>query len=522
MTKLYLPADVVAIALGADRVLRTLVDEAGRRGLPIEVVRTGTRGAIWMEPLLEVETPDGRIGYANVKPQDVAGLLDAGLLTGGEHALRIGRPEAHPWFAGQTRLTFERCGIVDPVSAEDYRAHGGYVGLAKVLDIGGQATIDQIKISGLRGRGGAGFPTGIKWNTVRLAPADQKYVVCNADEGDSGTFADRMLMEGDPFCLIEGMSIAGVAVGATKGYIYTRSEYPHAIRTMQRAIAAAERAGLLGPDVMGSGVAFDLEVRVGAGAYICGEETSLLNSLEGKRGIVRAKPPLPAIEGLFAKPTVVNNVMSLASVPWIMANGAEAYAAFGMGRSLGTLAVQLAGNVKRGGLIELPFGPTLRSVIEDWGQGTASGRPFRAVQVGGPLGAYFPDALLDTPMDYEAFTVAGGLIGHGGVVVFDETVDLAAQARFAFEFCAVESCGKCTPCRIGAVRGMEVVDRILAGTERGKNFAVLDDLMETMTDASLCAMGGLTPIPVGSALKHFPEDFDRRFDRAAAFPIAAE
>ena len=517
MTKIYLPADVVAIALGADRVLRTLMDEAGRRGSTIEVVRTGTRGAIWMEPLLEVETAEGRIGYANVKPKDVAGLLDAGLLTGGEHALRIGRPEAHPWFTGQTRLTFERCGIVDPVSAEDYRAHGGYVGLANVLEMGPQATVDAIKVSGLRGRGGAGFPTGIKWNTVMLAPAEQKYVVCNADEGDSGTFADRMLMEGDPFCLIEGMTIAGVAVGATKGYIYTRSEYPHAIRTMQRAIEAAERAGLLGPNVMGSGIAFDLEVRVGAGAYICGEETSLLNSLEGQRGIVRAKPPLPAIEGLFGKPTAVNNVMSLAAVPWIMAHGGEAYAAFGMGRSLGTLAVQLAGNVKRGGLIELPFGPTLRSLIDDWGQGTFSGRPFRAVQVGGPLGAYFPEALLDTPMDYEAFTAAGGLIGHGGVVVFDETVDLAAQARFAFEFCAAESCGKCTPCRIGAVRGMEVVDRILAGTERAKNFELLDDLMETMTDASLCAMGGLTPIPVGSALKHFPEDFDR-----LAVPLAAE
>lgn len=518
MTKFFLPADVVAIALGADRVCRALMDEAGRRGLSIEIVRTGTRGAIWMEPLLEVETSEGRIGYANVKPKDMAGLLDAGLLTGGAHALRIGRPEMHPWFAEQTRLTFERCGIVDPVSAEDYQAHGGYVGLAKVLEIGAQATVDAIKVSGLRGRGGAGFPTGIKWNTVMLAPADQKYVVCNADEGDSGTFADRMLMEGDPFCLIEGMTIAGVAVGATKGYIYTRSEYPHAIRTMARAIEAAERAGLLGPNVMGSGIAFDLEVRVGAGAYICGEETSLLNSLEGKRGIVRAKPPLPAIEGLFGKPTAVNNVMSLASVPWIMAHGPEAYAAFGMGRSLGTLAIQLAGNVERGGLIELPFGPTLRTLIEDWGHGTASGRPFRAVQVGGPLGAYFPEALLDTPLDYEAFTAAGGLVGHGGIVVFDDSVDLAAQARFAFEFCAVESCGKCTPCRIGAVRGIEVVDRILAGTDRSKNFELLDDLMETMTDASLCAMGGLTPIPVGSALKHFPEDFDR----AAAIPAAAE
>ncbi len=518
MTRIYLPQDMAALALGADKVLRTLQAEAARRGLALDVVRTGTRGAIWLEPLLEVETPEGRIAYGPVQTSDVVGLLDAGLLQGGAHALRIGRPEEHPWFAGQTRLTFARCGVIDPVSVEDYRAHGGYAGLERALGLGDVALVDEVKLSGLRGRGGAGFPTGIKWNTVRLAQADRKYVVCNADEGDSGTFADRMLMEGDPLSLVEGMTIAAVAVGATKGYIYTRSEYPHAIRTMRRAILAARQAGLLGEDVMGSGHRFDLEVRMGAGAYICGEETSLLESLEGKRGMVRAKPPLPAIEGLFGRPTVVNNVLSLASVPWIMANGAAAYAAFGTGRSLGTLPVQLAGNVARGGLIEIPFGAPIRSVIEDWGQGTASGRPFRAVQVGGPLGAYFPDALLDTPLGYEEMAKSGGLLGHGGVVVFDETVNLAQQARFAFEFCAAESCGKCTPCRIGAVRGMEVIDRIVAGIEPTKNFAVLDDLCETMTDASLCAMGGLTPVPVNSALTHFPDDFDR----AGRLPMAAE
>ncbi|WP_159347723.1 formate dehydrogenase beta subunit [Roseomonas harenae] len=508
MMRIYLPQDAAALALGAEAVLRALQAEASRRGVVLDVVRTGTRGAVWLEPLLEVETPEGRIGYGPVKAGDVAGLFDAGLPEGGAHALRVGRPEEHPWFAGQTRLTFARCGVVDPVSVADYRAHGGFVGLEKALAMSGEAIVDTVKLSGLRGRGGAGFPTGIKWNTVRLASADRKYVVCNADEGDSGTFADRMLMEGDPFCLIEGMAIAAIAVGATKGFIYTRSEYPHAVRAMRAAIVAARRAGWLGDNVGGSGRAFDMEVRVGAGAYICGEETSLLNSLEGKRGVVRAKPPLPAVEGLFGKPTVVNNVLSFAAVPWIMAHGAEAYAGFGTGRSLGTLAVQIAGNVRRGGLVELPFGLPLRAVIEDWGGGTASGRPFRAVQVGGPLGAYFPEALLDTPMDYEAFARAGGLLGHGGVTVFDDSVDLARQARFAFEFCAGESCGKCTPCRIGAVRGMEVMDRIKAGVQPEKNLAVLDDLLELMTDASLCAMGGLTPIPVGSALKHFPEDFD--------------
>jgi formate dehydrogenase iron-sulfur subunit len=508
MMRIYLPQDAAALALGAEAVLRALRAEASRLGVGLDVVRTGTRGAVWLEPLLEVETPEGRIGYGPVKAGDVAGLFEAGLPEGGAHPLRIGRPEEHPWFAGQTRLTFARCGIVDPASVEDYRAHGGFAGLEKALAMSGEAIVDAVKLSGLRGRGGAGFPTGIKWNTVRLAPAEQRYVVCNADEGDSGTFADRMLMEGDPFCLIEGMAIAALAVGATKGFIYTRSEYPHAVRMMRTAILAARRAGWLGEDIGGLGRAFDMEVRVGAGAYICGEETSLLNSLEGKRGVVRAKPPLPAIEGLFGKPTVVNNVLSFAAVPWIMTHGAEAYAEFGTGRSLGTLAVQIAGNVRRGGLVELPFGLPLRAVIDDWGGGTATGRPFRAVQVGGPLGAYFPEALLDTPMDYEAFARAGGLLGHGGVTVFDDSVDLARQARFAFEFCAGESCGKCTPCRIGAVRGMEVMDRIAAGVQPEKNLAVLDDLLELMTDASLCAMGGLTPIPVGSALKHFPEDFD--------------
>ncbi|MFT8244192.1 formate dehydrogenase beta subunit [Roseomonas sp. BN140053] len=508
MTRIFLPADAAAVALGAERVLRDVQAEAARRGEAVEVVRTGTRGMVWLEPLIEVETPEGRIAYGPVQHGDVASLFESGFLRGAAHPLRIGRPEQHPWMAGQTRLTFARCGVVDPLSVEDYRAHSGYRGLERALSLTGEAIVDEIKLSGLRGRGGAGFPTGIKWNTVRLAEADRKYVVCNADEGDSGTFADRMLMEGDPLSLIEGMTIAAFAVGASKGFVYTRSEYPHAIRTMTAAIAAARRAGYLGDDIQGSGFGFDLEVRTGAGAYICGEETSLLESLEGKRGMVRAKPPLPAIQGLFGRPTVVNNVLSLASVPFILAEGAAAYAALGSGRSLGTLPVQLAGNVARGGLIEVPFGTPLRAVIEQWGGGTASGRPLRAVQVGGPLGAYFPEHLLDTPLDYEAFAAAGGLLGHGGVVVFDDTVDLLDQARFAFEFCSIESCGKCTPCRIGAVRGAEVLDRIRAGIEPAKNFAVLDDLCQLMTDASLCAMGGLTPVPVTSALTHFPEDFD--------------
>ncbi|HZB62128.1 MAG TPA: NADH-ubiquinone oxidoreductase-F iron-sulfur binding region domain-containing protein [Microvirga sp.] len=517
MTRIFISQDAASLALGSSRLARAIADHAAQQGIALHIVRTGSRGLFWLEPLVEIETAEGRIAYGPIQPPDLAGLFDADFLSGGDHPLRIGRMEDVPYLARQQRLVFSRCGVADPVSVADYRAHGGFKGLERALKRTALEIVDEVKLSGLRGRGGAGFPTGIKWDTVLHVEADQKYVVCNADEGDSGTFADRMLMEGDPFTLIEGMIIAGLAVGATKGFIYIRSEYPHAYRTMNAAIEAATGAGYLGASVMGSGRSFTLETRLGAGAYICGEETSLLDSLEGKRGMVRAKPPLPALKGLFGKPTVVNNVLSFASVPWILEHGAKAYAEYGMGRSRGTLPVQLAGNVKRGGLIELAFGVTLRELIEEFGGGTYSERPVRAVQVGGPLGAYFPEHMLDIPMDYESFAAEKGLVGHGGVVVFDDSVDLSQQARFAFEFCAKESCGKCTPCRVGAVRGVEVMDRIIAGIEPEKNFEVLDDLCRLMTDASLCAMGGLTPVPVMSALTHFPEDFDK-----PRLPAAAE
>ena len=428
-------------------------------------------------------------------------------LTGGAHALSLGNPEKMPFFAKQTRLTFARCGITDPVSLDDYKAHDGLKGLQKAIAMAPADIVREVTDSGLRGRGGAGFPTGIKWKTVLDTTADQKYIVCNADEGDSGTFADRMIMEGDPFVLIEGMAIAGVAVGATKGYIYIRSEYPHAAATMNEAIRVARRAGVLGKSVLGSAHAFDMDVRVGAGAYVCGEETSLLESLEGKRGLVRAKPPLPAHKGLFGKPTVINNVISLASVPIILDKGGAFYKDFGMGRSRGTIPIQIAGNVKHGGLFEAAFGLTLGEIVDDIGGGTVTGRPVKAVQVGGPLGAYFPRALFDTPFDYEAFAAKDGLIGHAGIVVFDDSADMLKQARFAMEFCAIESCGKCTPCRIGSTRGVEVVDRIAQNIEPQKQIELLTDLCNTMKFGSLCALGGFTPYPVMSALTHFPEDF---------------
>ncbi len=472
--------DAVAIACGADEVAAAFI-AAG-----VAVERVSSWGMQWLEPLVDM---DG-VGYGPVSADQVADILNG-------TAPSLGRIADHPFIANQTRLTFSRAGKTRPLSLDDYYASEGWLGLAKARELGAQATIDTVMASGLRGRGGAGFPAGIKWQTVARADGEQKYIVCNADEGDSATFADRMVMEGDPFMLIEGMAIAGFAVGANKGYVYIRSEYPHAIAKMEAAIKLS--AHLIAP--------FVVEVRVGAGAYVCGEETSLLNSLEGKRGEVRAKPPLPALEGLFGKPTIVNNVLTLAAVPWILTHGGDAYAAFGAGRSKGTMPIQIAGNVKHGGLFEVAFGITLGELVNDIGGGTASGRPVRCVQVGGPLGAYIPPAQFHLPLDYEAFAAADALVGHAGITVFDDTVDMAQMARFALEFCAVESCGKCTPCRLGSTRGVETMDQIIAGKNVEANLALIADLSETMKFGSLCALGGFTPYPVMSAIKHFPEDF---------------
>jgi formate dehydrogenase iron-sulfur subunit len=506
----YVPRDAGALSLGAGEVAQAISREASARGIELRLVRNGSRGAYWLEPLVEVTTPQGRLAYGPVTLADVPSLFAADFLKGGKHLLSLGPTDSIPWLASQQRLTFARVGVVDPTSVADYVIHGGYQGLRRALSMTREAIVQAVTDSGLRGRGGAAFPTGIKWKTVLDQRTAQKYVTCNADEGDSGTFSDRMLMEGDPLSLIEGMTIAGIAVGATQGYIYLRAEYPHAYRALNHAIAAAYQARYLGSDVMGSGKRFDLEVRLGAGAYICGEETSMLESLEGKRGEVRVRPPLPAIKGLFGQPTIVNNVVTLATVPTILHQGAEAYKDFGMGKSRGTLPIQLAGNIKRGGLVERAFGVTLRELLYDYGGGSASGQPIRAVQVGGPLGAYIPASQFDTAIDYEALAGIGALLGHGGIVVFDDTVDMARMARYAMEFCAVESCGKCTPCRIGSTRGVEVIDRILEGVESERNVQLLEDLCETMLQGSLCGLGGMTPFPVQSALKHFKEDFRAR------------
>lgn len=518
----YVSGDAAGLAVGADKTAAAIKAEALKRGIDIKIIRNGSRGMVWLEPLVEVQTENGRVAYGPVSAGDVTSLFDGDFLAGKDHALGHGLTEEIAYLKQQTRLTFARCGITDPLSLEDYRAHDGLKGLQNAIAMQPQEIVTQVTNSGLRGRGGAGFPTGIKWQTVLATESARKYIVCNADEGDSGTFADRMIMEGDPYVLIEGMAIAGIAVGATKGYLYTRSEYPHAIAVMEKAIELARKAGILGESILGSQFAFDMEVRTGAGAYVCGEETALLDSLEGKRGIVRAKPPLPAHKGLFGQPTVINNVISLASVPIIMDKGADYYRDFGMGRSRGTIPLQIAGNVKYGGLYEVAFGLSLGEIVDEIGGGTLSGRPVKAVQVGGPLGAYFPRELFDTPFDYEAFAAKDGLIGHAGIVVFDDSADMLKQARFAMEFCAIESCGKCTPCRIGSTRGVEVIDRLAANIQPDEQIEILTDLCDTMKYGSLCALGGFAPYPVMSALTHFPDDFHPRTpENGQAEPLQA-
>jgi formate dehydrogenase iron-sulfur subunit len=516
-TTIYVPRDSAALAVGADRVARQIAAEALARNLPVRIVRNGSRGLFWLETLVEVQTPQGRVAYGPVTRADVAGLFDAGFLGGGAHALNLSLTEEIAYLKKQERLTFARMGVTDPVSVADYEAHEGFAGLRRALAMAPADIVQQVLDSGLRGRGGAAFPAGIKWKTVLAAQARQKYIVCNADEGDSGTFSDRMTMEGDPLMLVEGMAIAGIATGATEGYIYVRSENPHAIATLNEAIRNAEQAGFLGDDILGSGRSFRLIVRKAAGAYVCGEETALLESLEGRRGIVRAKPPLPALQGLFGQPTVINNVITLASVPLILARGADFYKHYGVGHSRGTLPFQLAGNIRHGGLVEKAFGLTLRELLYDFGGGSASGRPIKAVQVGGPLGAYVPESQWDLPLDYEAYAAVGAVVGHGGIVVHDDTADMSQLARYAMEFCAIESCGKCTPCRIGSTRGVEVIDKITSNQNRPQQVILLRDLCDTMLHGSLCAMGGMTPYPVLSAINHYPEDFGIEApDRAAA------
>ncbi len=503
----FVPLETTAIALGADALVAALEQAAKTRGIELEIIRNGSRGLLWAEPMLEVATGKGRFAYKNVSADDVDALFEADFLAGGSHEKSLGLTEEIAYLKNQHRVIFSRCGLVDPLSLEDFCAHGGFAALKNALLLAPEQIVEEIVVSGLRGRGGAAFPAGIKWRTVAGAPGPVKHIVCNADEGDSGSFADRLIMEGDPFRLIEAMVIASLATGAEHGVIYLRSEYPVAAKILRQAISSATKAGWLGDDIAGSGKNFELELFIGAGSYVCGEETALLESLEGKRGIVRNKPPLPALSGLFGQPTLVNNVITLCAVPDIIERGGKWHAGLGYGRSSGTMPFQLAGDVKRGGLVEVEFGLTLRHLIENFGGGTRSKKSLRAVQAGGPLGAYLPEKMFDLKLDYETFAQVGAALGHGGVVLFNDNVDMRLQAQYAFEFCAHESCGKCTPCRIGAVRGAELIAGIENASDIKAQISLVNELCEVMIEGSACAMGSMTPVPVQSALAHFPADF---------------
>jgi len=489
MTRFYLSNDTSARAAGADRVAEAW---EGRPGL--ELVRTSSRGAFFLEPLVERDTPAGRLAWPNAKPDDLPNILSG---AGGVPVAQI------PFLSCQTRLTFANFGVTRPLSLEDYRTHGGGQGLARACSLSPEAIIDELKLSQLRGRGGAAFPVWNKWRVAQQTPADRKYVVANADEGDAGTYCDRMIMEGEPFRLIEGLLICARAIGAEHGYIYCRKEYPAAATVLRAAIAQAEQSGML--ESLGRPV--HLEVLVGAGSYVVGEETALLESLEGRRGVVQARPPYPAVSGLYGHPTIVSNVLTFATVSNILAQGGARYAALGTERSRGTVVLQIGGRVKQPGLVEMPFGATLEEVLEQFGGGMAPGARFKAVQVGGPLGSLFPASRLGIRICYDAFAEAGAILGHGGIVVYDDETDMVELARHFMAFTAEESCGKCTPCRIGSMRGREILERVQAGQGRPDDLALLADLGETMQQASLCAFGGRAPYPVLTAIEHFPEEF---------------
>ena len=478
-------------ARGARAVCQALESETGQRigeaheGAELEIEAVHCLGLCAHGPVAW----EGDHFFVGLRASDAKDLA-SGALSGLAWAAATSLDDASPeWLEGQTRLIFERAEMNDPLDLDAYLSDGGFSTLAR----DGNELLLEIEASGLRGRGGAGFPAAIKWRTVASQATDTKYVVCNADEGDSGTFADRLIMERAPYLLLEGMALAAKAVGARQGFIYLRSEYPKAALVLEEALVRLERSGLLKDQLQ-------VELFIGAGAYICGEETSLLESLEGRRGLIRAKPPLPAISGLKGQPTLVHNVVTLSAVPWIVRYGGERYRALGVGASTGTMPFQLSGNVKKGGIVEVPFGMTVRTLVETFGGGTQSGRPIGAIQVGGPLGAYLLPEQFDTPLTYEAMSSIGAGIGHGGLVVFDDQVDLIEQARYAFAFCELESCGKCTPCRLGATRGKELIEDIQREGPSQEKIRLLDDLCEVMTHASLCQLGGMTPIPVRSAL----------------------
>lgn len=499
------------MAAGAQKVMDCLQEELTSRKLETETQRTGCVGMCHNEPLVDVLEENGRVfTYGHVNEDMVVEIIESHLLGGAPVEKYLVNRTDHPnnFLARQVRVALRNCGRIDPEKVEDYIAQGGYQAVQKVLQsMSPEEVIQEIKTSGLRGRGGAGFPTWFKWNAARHNPGDIKYIVCNADEGDPGAFMDRSVLESDPHSVLEGMLIAGYAIGAGEGIIYCRAEYPLAIHRLEIAIKEARERGMLGVNLLGSGFSFDIRIKQGAGAFVCGEETALIASLEGERGMPRLRPPYPAQSGYWGKPTNINNVETLANVPWIVINGGSAFAAMGTEDSKGTKVFALAGKIKLGGLVEVPMGLSLREVIFEIGGGIKADRNFKAVQLGGPSGGCIPDSLLDTPVEYESITKTGAIMGSGGMVVMDETTCMVDVARFFLDFTQKESCGKCVQCRIGTKRMLEILERICNGQGRPGDMELLEEVGRKVRDGSLCGLGQSAPNPVLTTLHYFPEEY---------------
>jgi len=512
-------------AMGRPAVTAAFRDELKERGLSdkVHVVETGCHGFCEQGPIVTIEPKD--IYYPRVQPADVAEIIDTSIVGDGVVERMLYRDPATgealrrthdiPFYKEQTRLVLTLNGVIDPFSIDDYLAQGGYAALARVLgDADPEGVVETIVESGLRGRGGAGFPTGTKWRFTRGAPGDVKYLVCNADEGDPGAFMDRSVLEGNPHVVLEGMAIAAFAIGAHEGFVYVRAEYPFAVERLGHAIEAARERGILGATMLGSDFAFDVRINEGAGAFVCGEETALIASIEGQRGMPRSRPPYPAISGLWAKPTNINNVETYATVPWIVNHGAEAFAAMGVGDSRGTKIFSLTGKVANGGLVEVPMGATLRHVIMNVGGGVIGGGEFKAVQLGGPSGGCLPASMLDTHVDYESLTASGAMVGSGGLVVVDETTCMVDLARYFLQFTLNESCGKCVPCRLGTKRLFEILERITEGRGEEGDIEKLETLAPTIKKTSLCGLGQTAPNPVLSTIRYFRDEYEAHiYDR---------
>jgi len=499
------------IAAGARKVYGAFNTQLQDKGLNVKLKQTGCMGMCYNEALIEVISPQNESTfYAKVTPDNVERMINEHIAQGNPVTeWVVPKEELNSLLAKQKRVVLRNCGIIDPESLEDYLAADGYKALEKALNsMSPQEVIDEITTSGLRGRGGAGFPTGIKWGFARKAQGTPKYIVCNADEGDPGAFMDRSVLESDPHTVIEGMLIAGYAVGASEGYFYVRAEYPLAIKRLEIALDEAREAGIIGENIKGSGFSFNIKIRQGAGAFVCGEETALLMSVEGKRGMPRFRPPFPANSGLWDKPTTINNVETLANIAWIVLHGASAFNSYGTEKSKGTKVFALAGKVAHGGLIEVPMGITLKEVVFDIGGGTSSGLEFKAIQIGGPSGGVIPASLADTQVDYESVTKTGAIMGSGGLIVMDEASCMVDITKFFLNFTQEESCGKCTFCRIGTLRMLETLKRVANGEGKEEDIELLEELAHTVKRTSLCGLGQTAPNPVLTTIKYFRNEYE--------------